>query len=55
MELISEVVSKVRTEEPFTDVVPRLQKCKTRQGEPAGRVKRAQDLARRFADLQRGH
>jgi hypothetical protein len=28
---------------------------KTRRGEPAGRVKRAQDLARRFADLQRGH
>jgi hypothetical protein len=37
------------------DVVPRLQKCKTRRGEPTGRVKPAQDLARRFADPQRGH
>jgi hypothetical protein len=36
-------------------VDPMCSDFETRRGEPAGRVKRAQDLARRSADLQRGH
>ena len=41
---------------PVHDVVPRLQKCKTRRGEPAGRVERAQDLAQGGPPIsKRGH
>jgi hypothetical protein len=39
---------------PVHDVVPRLQKCKTRRGEPAGRVERAQDLARGSSPISKG-